>query len=106
MTVSNEQATAFYKSMAWRKCREYILSRDLGLCQDCLSSGVLTPADAVHHIEHLKENWERRLDPTNLVSLCSSCHNKRHPEKGQGSTTEVVSDKIKVYEVKSNPNFW
>ena len=33
--------------------RDYVLKRDLYLCQECLKKGKLTPAKAVHHIIHL-----------------------------------------------------
>ncbi|MCY8126047.1 HNH endonuclease [Bacillus spizizenii] len=32
----------------------------------------------VHHIEEYADNPDRGLDMDNLVSLCNSCHNKRH----------------------------
>ncbi len=34
--------------------------------------------DTVHHIEELKEDWSRRFDKDNLISLCESCHQKIH----------------------------
>ncbi|MFC0188223.1 HNH endonuclease [Fictibacillus aquaticus] len=74
--------TRFYKSMPWRKLRASALNRDNYLCQDCMKKKRLTPAEMVHHEVEVKEDWSRRLDITNLTSLCNSCHNKRHTEKG------------------------
>lgn len=74
----------FYKSKAWRKTREYILLKHNYTCVECAKRGILTFADAVHHIKHLREpgGWELRLSDDNLVPLCNTCHNKEHTEKG------------------------
>lgn len=103
--ISLEQSKDFYKSTAWEKCRDYILSRDLGLCQICLPTVGPVPASTVHHKEHLRDNWERRLDPDNLISVCASCHNKLHPEKWRRKTRSGTSKRIKVIEVK-NPEIF
>ncbi|WP_250540588.1 HNH endonuclease, partial [Bacillus subtilis] len=31
----------------------------------------------------VKEDWAKRLDLDNLVSLCNACHNKVHGGKGK-----------------------
>lgn len=40
-------------------------------------------AAEVHHIKPIQtaEGWKLRLDWSNIEALCTSCHNKRHPEK-------------------------
>jgi 5-methylcytosine-specific restriction protein A len=72
----------FYKSKAWRNKREYILKRDGYMCQECRKYGKNTEAKIVHHIIELEDDWTQRLKNNNLVSVCASCHNKQHPEKG------------------------
>ena len=75
-------AASFYKSQAWKHLRANIIRRDHYLCQDCLKSNRFTPADEVHHIIELTpENISDEsisLNPGNLVSLCRSCHQRRH----------------------------
>jgi 5-methylcytosine-specific restriction endonuclease McrA len=39
-------------------------------------------AKEVHHIKHLEDYPELAFDDNNLISLCSACHRKMHPEKG------------------------
>ncbi|PLR93200.1 HNH endonuclease [Bacillus sp. T33-2] len=78
----NQEARAFYKSTAWEKCRDVVLRRDHYLCQECYRNKKVTPADLVHHIVELLNDWDMALDPDNLESLCHSCHNRKHPEKG------------------------
>lgn len=80
-------AKAFYKSKAWRQCRDaYFVSRH-GLCERCGGPGKI-----VHHKVYLNPqniddpdvslNWE------NLELLCQDCHNQEH-HRGQ-STVEGV----------------
>ncbi|MCS1351158.1 HNH endonuclease [Mechercharimyces sp. CAU 1602] len=83
----------FYRSRAWKKAREFVLARDHYLCQRCWRNGKLTPAEVVHHVHPLKERPERALDADNLVSVCATCHNKLHPEKGK-------RDKRRLYKAR------
>ena len=62
----------FYNSSAWRKLREQILLRNHYICKHC---GGL--AEMVDHIIPTKQDWNRRLDPTNLQPLCNACHNTK-----------------------------
>jgi 5-methylcytosine-specific restriction enzyme A len=100
-----KQTNPFYKSTAWLKCREYVLIRDHFLCQPCLRKGRLTPANTVHHIVPLEEAPELALDPDNLESICPSCHNKEHPEKGgNGKKKEDRKRKARIVKAKANPD--
>jgi len=72
----------FYKTKTWKRLRESILRRDHYQCQHCKRYGRMRQATTVHHIKHLDEYPELACDPHNLISLCDSCHNLMHPEKG------------------------
>lgn len=65
----------FYNSKAWRTLSAKRLMDDGFRCLWC---GKI--ADEVDHIVEIKtpEGWERRLDYSNLRSLCHTCHDKRH----------------------------
>ena len=54
------------------------------LCHDCYDKDIATPADEVHHIIPISEDPSRRLDITNLVSLCQACHRERHRQLRHG----------------------
>jgi 5-methylcytosine-specific restriction protein A len=45
------------------------------LCRMCAAHGVVTSATVVDHIETTAANPDRRLDPTNLQSLCAGRRN-------------------------------
>lgn len=64
----------FYKSKEWKKLREHKRSIN-PLCEECLLVGMATPMDVADHIIEIKDDWSRRLDLSNLMSLCYECHN-------------------------------
>lgn len=72
-----EFARSFYLSKEWRRAREYIITRDAGLCVRCGAPGVI-----VHHREHLTpeniSNPEIALGENNLELLCRECHALAH----------------------------
>ena len=68
---------AFRNSQEWAGLRKWKIARD-PLCQD--PHGVharqrdTESAVDVDHIEGLSEAWDKRSDPTNLMSVCRRCH--------------------------------
>ena len=69
--------TEFYQSSGWRSKRKRVLLRDKYLCQECLKQGIVNDKRLmVHHIVELKDDWKRRLDMNNLVTVCTACHNR------------------------------
>ena len=66
----------YLQSPEWRELRKRALERDNYICQGCR----LAPATICHHLtyNHIMDEllWE-------LISVCKSCHNKCHPEKGE-----------------------
>lgn len=70
-----------FRSLAiWQKKRELIKQRDRYLCQVCITElyetlNELTYQDLeVHHIVPIEEDYDRRLDDDNLITLCSYHH--------------------------------
>lgn len=79
----------FYKTKAWLDCRAAYLRKVNGLCELCLSHGILKPADIVHHKIHLDDRTARdpavALNFDNLQALCIECHNSVHYGDGSGA---------------------
>ncbi len=75
----------FYTTRAWRKARDAVLKDSGGLCQICLSKGLIVPAAHVHHKVHLDGNNVQdpriALDASNLIALCEECHVEQHRTK-------------------------
>lgn len=67
--------------MLWRNKRKEIIKRDNGECQLCKEEGRVSKGMVVHHIKHYDKYPELGLTNENLITLCSACHNKVHPEK-------------------------
>lgn len=76
--LRDKETESFYKSSAWQRLRRLAYERDNGLCQRCLKAGILKRADVVHHIVEIKVDWSKRLELSNLESLCHTCHNTIH----------------------------
>lgn len=75
-----DYARKFYKSSAWRKCRESYFQLKHGLCERCQGPGKI-----VHHKKYI--TLENINDPTITLSFSSlellrqNCHNKEHHER-------------------------
>ena len=80
MLEHTAEAKRFYKSSAWKKCRESYIISVHGLCERCGHPGKI-----VHHKQYI--NADNVNDPMitlnyeNLEYLCHTCHNKEHFEK-------------------------
>ncbi len=78
-----KESNPFYESPRWKHKRQQILKRDGYMCQICKRYGRIREAAEVHHIQHLEDRPDLALDNDNLISLCRTCHNRQHPEKGR-----------------------
>lgn len=67
-------ADRFRCTSAWQKKRAYIAARDRHLCRICLANGIYSHDIQVHHITPLAEDYDKRLDDDNLISLCPLHH--------------------------------
>lgn len=79
-----EFAKAFYHSMAWKQAREDYMKSRRGLCERCLTKGLIVPAQIVHHKVHLTpENIGDEnitLNAQNFEALCRNCHADEHAD--------------------------
>lgn len=57
----------------WRQIRDRYIAKH-PLCEACLKTGHLVPADEVHHIVTVERGGTHSEE--NLMSLCQSCHTK------------------------------
>lgn len=80
--MAREFSRGFYKTAAWKTCRDSYWRQKGGLCEDCLERGIITPGEEVHHLEELTPdnigNPAVTLNYDNLRLLCHNCHMRRH----------------------------
>ena len=75
-------AEEFYKSKAWKQCREAYAQSKGWLCERCMKEGRVTTGEIVHHKIHLTP--ENINDPSvslnwdNLELVCRLCHAAEH----------------------------
>ena len=83
----DRQSDKFRKTKAWKDKSIEIRQRDRYLCQVCLKDLYNTlntlnfKALEVHHITPINEDYNKRLDNDNLITLCSYHHTMA--DKGQ-----------------------
>ena len=84
---SDRQSDKFRNTKVWQRKREEIKTRDRYLCQICIRNKYNTLSFLnyktlqVHHITSIQEDYNRRLDNDNLISLCDYHH--KMAEEGQ-----------------------
>ena len=82
----------FRNSGAWQRKREQIYERDLYCCKVCALTffdGIPDFDISVHHIIPLSEDYERRLDNDNLITVCGKHH--KQAERGEISRDHLRS---------------
>ena len=74
----------FYNTPIWKHLRNYKIGQN-PVCECCLKwKGLVVPATEVHHAIPYQtaleeaDKWTLFTDYSNLVSLCSDCHDKVH----------------------------
>lgn len=83
--MARKFAEAFYKSQAWKNCREEYAKSKGYLCEKCLANGQYKAGVIVHHVTELTpyniECPEVTLNWNNLQLLCRDCHAEMHKRK-------------------------
>lgn len=87
-----EPIDKFYKSKAWLVVRRTVLIRDNYKCQWCGARVTLRFDAHVDHIKKRRDYPELALDPRNLQTLCSTCHNKFKQSQEKKPRPQVSND--------------
>lgn len=66
----------FYHSTAWRKTSRRWLQNN-PVCVECLKHGIIKRGEIVDHIIPIRVDWSKRLDISNLQTLCKAHHNRK-----------------------------
>ena len=97
------KAQSFRSSYAWYKKQKHIRERDLNLCRICLLNLFDTVNRfnynnlSVHHIIPIINDYSKRLDDDNLITLC-----RHHHELAEAGT---IPKSLLLSEAKHPPTF-
>ena len=78
-----------YNTARWKRLREAHLAAD-PLCRFCLEVEDVTAADTVDHIRPHKGDPDLFFDPSNLQSLCASCHSRHKQREERGTARPAI----------------
>ena len=91
---------AFYKSKKWQKVREAYFKKAKGLCEVCLSEGLIKQGEIVHHIIEMDpekiKNEQLAYGFDNLQLVCRDCHAKLHKPKRRSKKRYEIDEQGKV----------
>ena len=96
------EASKFRDTYKWIEKRKNIRIRDKNLCQVCITGKYNTAYRytyrdlEVHHIIPIEENYDKRLDENNLITLCRYHHEMAESgEIPREELQEIVAEKYK-----------
>ena len=93
-----EFARGFYKSQAWKDCRESYAKSKRYLCENCLAKGLYSPGEIVHHVINITpENIDDpnvTLNFDNLRLVCRKCHGEEHAHKNRRYVIDELGNVI------------
>lgn len=78
-----QRGKSIYNSSKWKKTREAIMKRDLGLCQECKREGRIKSGTECDHIKPVSaggDTWSY----SNLEMLCKECHKAKTARESHG----------------------
>lgn len=89
----------FYHSKEWTDARAKAIELDEGIdVYAYMTSGQIMAADTVHHIIPLRDDWSKRVDINNLMSLSHSTHStieslyKQNKRKAQETLMQMLRE--------------
>jgi 5-methylcytosine-specific restriction endonuclease McrA len=85
----------FYKSRRWAAIRRDQL-QSYPLCEVHRAAGFLVPADVVDHVIRMTDGGSQS-DGRNLMSLCSTCHDRKSALERRGLQIETATNDLDIY---------
>lgn len=78
---SSPERQRLYASSKWKQLIKHVYKRDDYKCQRCGSPHHSNNKLHAHHLTPWADSIELRFDPSNLITLCNSCHAWVHSNK-------------------------
>lgn len=99
--IRDKDTSVFYNSTEWEKTRAEVLIKYKGLdLYEYYINKKIVYADTAHHVVELKEDWNGRLDISNLFPLTASNHSMMHKlyKKDKQGTQKLLFELLKRWE--------
>lgn len=94
----------FYKTRTWHRMRKKCLIRDDYKCKHCQADVYGKGKARVDHIVPRSQAPELELELANLRTLCVTCDNRRHREKGRAGLKARGINITKPEQVETGPD--
>ena len=85
----------FYKSRRWAAIRRDQL-QSYPLCEVHRAAGFLVPAEVIDHVIRMTDGGSQS-DGRNLMSLCSTCHDRKSALERRGLQIETATNDLDIY---------
>ena len=96
----DRRSKQFYSSKEWEQSRNAAMQKDQGIdVYTYMTRGEIMQADTAHHIIPLKDNWEKRCDISNLMSLNHDTHSmiEQMYKKDKSGMQSQLREMLKKY---------
>lgn len=96
----DQRSRRFYNGKEWEMARSYAMDIDGGIdVYLFMTGGIIVAADMVHHIIPVKDDWDKRIDIDNLISLNSNTHGmiEQAYKKNKSEMIRKLQEMIKEY---------
>lgn len=96
----DRRSRSFYNSKEWETGRATALEADGGIdVYLFMTEGIIAAADMVHHIIPLKDDWNKRIDIDNMMSLSRDTHSmiEQMYKKNKDEMIRKLQEMLKEY---------
>lgn len=92
---NKKKSQQFYSSVPWKNLREAIKKELFHIdILEYYRTGRIIEGEAVHHILEVEEDWESRLDISNLIYLTERNHKRVHEKYNESSKSKKKMQNI------------
>lgn len=101
----DKRSKTFYDSKEWEQARRDTLELDGYIdVYVFVKTGKMIVANEVHHINPLRDVWEKRCDTNNLISLSHESHSEIEQmyRKNKEETQKMLSEMIRIYRAEAD----
>lgn len=101
---TDKKEQRFYSGKDWDVLKQYLASQYHGMCVvTYVRDHLIVPFYTMHHIVEVKDDWNRRFDPKNIIPVSESVHQKIHRLYQTSHKQETQAMLFKILEEFNEP---